>query len=319
MKRTITLPLLGLLGAAAFAGPPQLAAAAPASLYADVSLSGTLLSGSGAVSATRLGPGRYEVAFSADVSSCAYVATTTNAYSQALGVFTAGGHSSVDDVYVETKNQGGGLTDGPFDLAVVCGGAGLQYAVVGYSEQLVRASPSTTLTHVGTGRYRVHFPASVSHCAYLASVGDPGNAIALAPAGVYTGSGTNARMVYVETKNPGGGLTDGIPFHLAVVCPPAAGTSVAVVGADGLIQRGSALTSSFHASTGDYVFVTNRSLASCAVIATRGSVDRSVPFDPATVELTPGPAANTMGIQVRSLLFFGGNLADEAFHAAAFC
>ena len=44
-----------------------------------------------------------------------------------------------------------------------------------------------------------------------------------------------------------------------------------------------------------------------------------MPFDPATVEITPGPAPNTTGIQVRSLLFFGGTLASESFHAALVC
>jgi hypothetical protein len=45
----------------------------------------------------------------------------------------------------------------------------------------------------------------------------------------------------------------------------------------------------------------------------------NVPFDPATAEITPGPASNTTGIQVRTLLFFGGNLAAESFHAATIC
>jgi hypothetical protein len=58
---------------------------------------------------------------------------------------------------------------------------------------------------------------------------------------------------------------------------------------------------------------------SCATVATRGSVDTAVPFSPATVEIVSGPAANTTGIQVRSLLFFGGALANQAFHAATVC
>jgi hypothetical protein len=60
-------------------------------------------------------------------------------------------------------------------------------------------------------------------------------------------------------------------------------------------------------------------LSACAAIATRGSVSAAVPLDPTTVEITSGPAANTTGIQVRQLLFFGGNLASEAFHAAMIC
>jgi hypothetical protein len=54
-------------------------------------------------------------------------------------------------------------------------------------------------------------------------------------------------------------------------------------------------------------------------VATRGSVNTAVPFDPATVEVVPGPASNTIGFQVRSLLFFGGNLENESFHTAIVC
>jgi hypothetical protein len=64
---------------------------------------------------------------------------------------------------------------------------------------------------------------------------------------------------------------------------------------------------------------TSRVLGACTAIATRGSVNTAVPFDPATVEITPGSAPNTTGIQVRQLLFFGGNLASESFHAAMIC
>ena len=295
------------------------AQAAPGNLFASVGLSGTLVAGNGVTGVTHLGTGRYEVTFAADVAGCAYVATTINAYSQALQVFTAGGHLSAGGVYVETKNQGGGLTDGPFNLAVDCGAPGWDYAVVGYGANLVRATPGTTLAHLGPGRYDLTVPSNVRNCAYLATVGDPRNNLVFNPAGVYTGSGPGARTVYIETKNPGGGLSDGIPFHLAVICPSASRTKIAVVSATGIPARASALTSSFSSSTGQYTVVTSQPLAACAAIATRGSVNTSVPFDPATVEITPGPAANPAGIQVRNLLFFGGTLASESFHAALVC
>ena len=89
--------------------------------------------------------------------------------------------------------------------------------------------------------------------------------------------------------------------------------------ANSFAKRGSALTSSFELSTGNYVFVTNVSLAACTMIGTRGSVDKSVPFTPATVEITPGPVSDSSGIQIRNLLFFGGGLINQAFHAAAVC
>ena len=300
--------------------PGGITAANAANLFAKVSQTGALVSGSGTSSVTRLGTGRYEVIFTSDVRACAYVATTVNAYSQALTVFTAGGHiNSTNGVYVETKNQGGGLTDGPFNLVVACGSTGMQHAVVGYTANLVRATPSATLTQLAPGRYNVTFPSLVQPCAYLATVGDPANALVFQPSGVYTGSGPTSNTVYIETKNPGGGLSGGIPFHLAAVCKPVANTNIAVVNSSGIPSRASALTSSFNASPGAYTVVTRRIISNCATIATRGSVNTAVPFDPATVELVPGPAGNTIGIQVRTLLFFGGNLSNKAFHTAMVC
>lgn len=301
------------------AAAAQPAASTSGNLFASVSESGTLVSGTSGAKVTVLGTGQYEVTFPQNVSGCAYVATTVNAYSQALQAYTAGGHLSPDGVYVETKNQGGGLTAGPFNLVVDCGRPGWSYAVVGYSANLVRSTPGTTLTSLGVGRYDVSFPSSVSSCAYLATVADPGNALVYNPAGVYTGSGDNANTVYIETKNTGGGLSSGIPFHLAVVCPGAASTNFAVANASGLPVRTSPLTSSYQAGTGSYVMIVGSSLAGCATVATRGSVDTSVPYTPATVEIVPGNGANSVGIQVRDLLFFGGNLDNQSFHAAAVC
>ncbi len=80
-------------------------------------------------------------------------------------------------MFIETKNQGGGLTDGPFDLAVTCGATGTQYAVVGYTANLVRSTSGTTLTTPGTGQYDIKFPAAVNGCAFLTTVGDPGNGV----------------------------------------------------------------------------------------------------------------------------------------------
>jgi hypothetical protein len=318
MRKHIVVSLALLSGALFWSS--GITAANAANLFANVSQTGTLVSGSGVSSVTYLGTGRYEVTFTSNVSACAYVATTANAYSQALTVFTAGGHISPNGVYVETKNQGGGLTNGPFDVVVDCGATGMQYAVVGYSANLVRATPLATLAVLGAGRYNLTFPSSVSKCAFLATVGDPGNALVFSPSGVYTGSGPNSYTVYIETKNPGGGLSAGIPFHLAVICPSAANTYIAVVNAAGLPKRGSTLTSSYKASTGQYTVVTKAIISpNCATVATRGSVNTAVPFGPATVELVPGPASNTIGIQVRSLLFFGGNLANQAFHTAIVC
>jgi hypothetical protein len=37
------------------------------------------------------------------------------------------------------------------------------------------------------------------------------------------------------------------------------------------------------------------------------------------MEITPGATAKSFRVQVRQLLFFGGALADQAFHAAVVC
>jgi hypothetical protein len=90
---------------------------------------------------------------------------------------------------------------------------------------------------LGTGRYDLTFPANISKCAYLATVGDPGNGLVFNPNGVYTGSGPNSHTVYIETENIAGGLSAGIPFHLAVICPSAANATIVVVNASGLPGR----------------------------------------------------------------------------------
>jgi hypothetical protein len=296
------------------------ATASAANLFANVSMFGGLISGGGVSSVTYLGTGQYEVTFTSDVSGCSYVSTTTNAYSQALQSYTAGGHLGPNGVYVETKNQGGGLTDGPFHLVVVCADPKEQFAVVGYSADLVRSTAGATLTHLGVGRYNVTFLASVKSCAFIATVGDPSNGLVYNPMGVYTGSAKSSKVVYIETKNPGGGLSDGVPFHLAVICPSTPKTYIAVINASGLPVRGSVLTSSYSPSTGRFVLVTKAAISpNCATVATRGSVDKAVPFNPATVEIVSGPAANTVGIEERELLFFGGNLYSDAIHVASVC
>jgi hypothetical protein len=125
--------------------------------------------------------------------------------------------------------------------------------------------------------------------------------------------------VFVETRDWHGVLVDGVPFHLAVLCPDAGGVHAAVVHANGLPRRGSRLTSSLRGAAGRYAVATDVPIASCTTVVTRGSVNRDAPGDPATVELVSGPAPNAAGIDVRSILFAGGTAADQAFHAAIVC
>src|ERR1700726_1243490 len=102
---TIQNVLFGMaLAAAAALGPPTASAASP-NLFASVAGDGTLVNGNGVSSVSHtINSGQYEVTFTSDVSSCAYVSTTHNAFSQALQSYTAGGHLSSSGVYLETKN-----------------------------------------------------------------------------------------------------------------------------------------------------------------------------------------------------------------------
>ena len=294
------------------------AVAASTNLFAKIDASGALVAGNGVSSATQVGTGQYEVTFNRNVSSCAYVATPENAHSQAVQVFTAGGHASANGVYVETKNQGGGLTSSPFDLVVDCGSATSPYAVVGYSANLVRSSAGVSFASLGSGRYTVTFPIKVASCAAIATVGDPGNALVFSPSGVYTGE-SSANTIYIETKNPGGGLQSGVPFHLALMCPQTPNVLAALVSKTGIMTRGSANIATFEGATGQYTLVARGGVNACATVVTRGSLNTSVPFTPSTVEWVPGPATNTVDIQVRQLLFFGGAFDAQSFHAAVVC
>ncbi len=312
------LGLLLFTGAALAIGGSQPAQAAQAVRYAVVAADGSVVAGPAVQSVTVLGVGQYEVRFTSNVSSCAYMATTTNAFSQAVQAYTAGGHLSPKGVYVETKNQGGGLTAAPFNVVVECTRPGVNWAVVDYDGALARASAGTSIG-AGGGQYLVTFANNVSGCAYLATVGDPANALVANPANVSTASGPTPNSVLVETKNPAGGLATGIPFHLAAVCPGKGAGDIAVVHADGRPARASALTSSFRTGIGSRNVATGTDLSSCATVASRGSVTSDAPFNPATVEVTPGVAPNTIGLQIRQLLFFGGETIDEAVHAQIVC
>jgi hypothetical protein len=95
---------------------------------------------------------------------------------------------------------------------------------------------------------------------------------------------------------------------------------VAVVKANGIPARASGLTSSFRADSGTYRVVSNLDIGDdCTTVATRGSVGTGVPFNPATVELTNGPAPNVVGIEVRELLLLGGGSTSQSFHLASVC
>jgi hypothetical protein len=95
-------------------------------LWAVVNANATLARGQGVTSSARgsLPAGQYDVTFDRNVRNCAYVATPgqpgTDVLFDPTVISVSSDPDNVNGVRVETKNLGGGLTDEPFHLGVVC-------------------------------------------------------------------------------------------------------------------------------------------------------------------------------------------------------
>jgi hypothetical protein len=286
--------------------------------WAVVNGAGGLVRGTGVLATKRLGPGRFEVTFDKNVASCGYTATIGDAanglvYAPGL-VFTAGGHSSASAVYVETKNPGGGLQDYPFHLAVACD-PGVPWAVVGTSGNLIRGGAVVGATQLGPGRYEVEFNRDVSGCGYTATIGDTASALVYYPGTVFTAGGhTSPFKVYVETKNPGGGLQR-YPFHLAVSCGPT--QPWAVVLGNGAGVRGGALVRTTRFGPGRYEVQFARNVAGCAYTASIGDPANALVYYPGWI-FTASGHLGTSGVYVETKNP-GGGLQDYPFHLAVTC
>jgi hypothetical protein len=94
------------------------------------------------------------------------------------------------------------------------------WAVVNANATLARGQGATSVSRgiQAAGQYDVIFDRNVRSCAYVATPGQPGTDILFDPTFISVSSDPdNVNGVRVETKNPGGGLTNE-PFHLSVVC-----------------------------------------------------------------------------------------------------
>lgn len=93
------------------------------SFWAVVESTGVLVRGFGAVSATRLNVGQYQVVFSHDVTRSGFVASqgfTGSLYVPPDGTAVCAGRTGVPNgVYVATHNSAGVLADRSFHLAVL--------------------------------------------------------------------------------------------------------------------------------------------------------------------------------------------------------
>jgi predicted small lipoprotein YifL len=280
--------------------------------------SGNKVRAGGVSSFTKLGVGRWEVTFTSDVSRCAYVATIGDpadklVYNPGL-VFTAGGHGGPNGVYVETKNLGGGLADYPYHLWVRCASSD-RWVVTEYAGNKVRAANVSSFTKLGIGRWEVTFTSDVSKCAYIATIGDPGNKLVYNPGLVFTAGGHGGpNGVYVETKNLGGGLAD-YPWQLQVRCTSAAQWVVSdYVGAK---VRAAGVSSFTKLGPGRWEITFDRDMRNCAYLATIGDPGNKLVYNPGLV-FTAGGHGGPNGVYVETKNL-GGGLADFPYHLNAVC
>jgi hypothetical protein len=281
--------------------------------FAVVAQKGTVVrSDPQTVTVTRSSPGGFEVSFSADVSACSYTASIGDPGSTGLDitpglVFTAGGYLSSKGVYVETTNTGGGLSDYPFQLSVNCTS---KYAVVKGDGTLSRGDFDVTgVTKLGTGQYEFTFAVPVDLCSYIATIGDPGDALVNNPGLVFTAGGhSGPNEIYVETKDLNGHLAD-YPFHLSAACA----STQAVVNAAGMLVRGD-VTRVSRGGTGQYAIFFAVSVSQCDYTATIGDPGNGAVSNPGYIFTTGDFGA--VYVETKNL---AGALADFPFHLRVTC
>jgi hypothetical protein len=295
----------------------QSAAASSPAYWVVTDYAGRFVRGSGVTSVSRQGTGRYEVGFTRNMDSCSYTAAIADPSTGLVNnpglVFTASGHLSAFNVHVETKNLGGALVDYPFHLQVTCPSDG-DFAVIGYSGERIRGSTSLTGVYkYEPGRYEVFFNRSMTGCAYVATIADPSWGLVNHPGLVFTATGhLGNTSVYVETKNPGGGLAD-YPFHLQAQCPLLNSWSEwGVVNAAGNLVRGPNIAGAARLGLGQYEVYMLRNVSGCSFVATIGDPANGLVYAPGLVFTATGHSTtNAVYVETKNL---GGGLADFPFH-----
>ena len=92
-------------------------------MHASIGADGTLLSAAGAISASRVGTGQYEVVFDRIVVACGFTgtlggATTFGSPIGMIAVSRRGGNDSA--VFVVTRDEAGAVADLHFSVLIVC-------------------------------------------------------------------------------------------------------------------------------------------------------------------------------------------------------
>jgi hypothetical protein len=185
-------------------------------------------------------------------------------------------------------------------------------AVVAEDGTLLSGNGATWVGWYGPGRYEVEFDIPVDQCSYTASITDPSLASALRPGMVFVAGGhVNRNSVYVETKNPGGGLTD-YPFHLQVAC---AGQGWwAVVDDQGNLARANGVSTAKRWDDGQYSITVPGAVAGCTAIATIGDTANGLVYSPSTIA-----AAQSQYDSTTFLVSTGRSSGNRPFHVQIQC
>lgn len=164
--------------------------------------------------------------------------------------------------------------------------------------------------HLNIGQYEVTFDSRVNGCSYTASIEDPGTSRFLRPGLVFVAGGhLSWEGVYVETKNPGGGLTD-YRFHLQVKCVEQG--LWAVVNDTGTVTRSGGYLPVAKMGTGLYQVYTPDKV--CSLVATIGDYGNRLVYSPAMIETDPQPYGGF--VHIRDLK---GGRTDRPFHLQVQC
>jgi hypothetical protein len=293
--------------------------------WAVVNSAGALVRGVGAVSASSLGTGTYQVTFNSDMSGCAYIATAGDTGAGAVSgpitatVATRAGNNNA--LFIQTFDQStGSLSNQPFHVITFCKSKD-RWAVIGSDGSIARrGSPVVSAAHLGTGNYEVIFSRPVAKCSFTGAIGTTG-AGSISNPGTLTVAGRagNKNGVFVRIVDRLGNSLDS-SFHLGVTCGKA--SLMAVLEANGALARSHNVVSVAKLSGtngGTYEVIFNRTVSGCAYIASIGPTTNGGSIGPPPVVITTATrAGNSNGV----FLFLhqaNGSTIDEPFHLAVNC
>ncbi|HWA89003.1 MAG TPA: hypothetical protein VG889_03145 [Rhizomicrobium sp.] len=173
---------------------------------------------------THAGSGQYEVAFSSDLKTCAYVVTpgTSDTAVPTTAVATAVRKvGDRDTVVVSTYDNRGNAIDSGFHLIVHCQDTTSDGAAVVNSDgSLARGILASSAARVGTGDYTVTFtnPNVAPFCAYTAAIGLSGTSGTEDPGLITVSQSGTAGAIEVRTYDTHAVQADR-GFHVFAACP----------------------------------------------------------------------------------------------------